>query len=181
MENFVLDHIKPKNRAFDDKRQRYRLNELLGFETIKNSFSVQQMEWFYVTWERHNPLVDGKAKNWKLFLKSKMYNFLFSFLFSSSSPVISLSLLLFLHLLASSFAAAAKASPSSSSSSLPLFISHTPLQPNKLTTMPPARRDQNANINASTPESTATIQVPSTMTPEQTDLIFEFTRCKLKA
>ena len=49
MENFVLDHIKPKNRAFDDKRQRYRLSELLGFETIKNSFSVQQMEWFYVT------------------------------------------------------------------------------------------------------------------------------------
>ncbi len=47
--------------------------------------------------------------------------------------------------------------------------------------MPPARRDQNANINASTPESTATIQVPSTMTPEQTDLIFELTRRKLKA
>ena len=110
-----------------------------------------------------------------------MYNFLFPFLFSSSSPVISLSLLVFLHLLASSFAAAAKASPSSSSASLSLFFSHTPLQPNKLATMPPARRDQNANINASTSESTATIQVPSTMTPEQTDLIFELTRRKLEA
>ena len=38
MENFVSDHIKPKNWAFDDKRQRYRLSKLLGFETTKNSF-----------------------------------------------------------------------------------------------------------------------------------------------
>ena len=110
-----------------------------------------------------------------------MYNFLFPFLFSSSSPVISLSLLLFLHLLASSFAAAAKASTSSSPTSLSLFFSHTLLQPNKLATMPLARRDQNANTNTSTSESTATIQVPSTMTLEQTDLIFELTHRKLKA
>ncbi len=47
--------------------------------------------------------------------------------------------------------------------------------------MHPARRDSNANINASNPESTATIQVRSTMTPEQTDLIFKLTRRKLEA
>ncbi len=49
--------------------------------------------------------------------------------------------------------------------------------------MPPARRDQkaNANNNASTLESTATIQVPLTMTRDQTDLIFELTRRKLEA
>ncbi len=47
--------------------------------------------------------------------------------------------------------------------------------------MPPARRDQNTNTNATTPESTATIQVPSTMTPEQTDLIFELIRRKFEA
>ncbi len=47
--------------------------------------------------------------------------------------------------------------------------------------MPPARRDQNANTNASNPESTGTIQVPLTMTPEQTNLIFRLTRCKLEA
>ena len=87
------------------------------------------MEWFYVTWERHNPLVDDKAKNWKLFLKSKMYNFLFPFLFSSSSLVISLSLLVFLHLLASSFSVADKASPSSSSASLSLFFSPAHFRP----------------------------------------------------
>ncbi len=110
-----------------------------------------------------------------------MYNFLFPFLFSSSSPVISLSLFVFLHLLASSFAAAAKVSPSSSSASLSLFFLHIPLQPNKLATMPPARRDQNANMNAPTLKSTATIQVSSTMTAEQTDLIFELTRRKLEA
>ena len=139
------------------------------------------MEWFYVKLERHKPLVDDQAKNWKFFPKSKMYNFLFPFLFSSSSPVISLFLLPFLHLSASSFAAAAKVSPPSSPSSLSLFFLHTPLQPNKLATMPTARRDQNANTNASTPESTATIQVPSIMTPEWTDLIFELTRRKLEA
>ncbi len=110
-----------------------------------------------------------------------MYNFLFPFLFSPSSPVISLSLLVFLHPLASSFAAAVKTSPSSSFTSLSLFLSHTPLQSNQLASMPPARRDQNANINATTPESTATIQVPWTMTPEQTDLIFELTHRKLEA
>ena len=99
----------------------------------------------------------------------------------TSSLVISLSLLVFLHLSASSFAVAAKASPSSSPSLLSLFFSHTPLQPNKLTTMPPAMKDQNANTNASTTELTATIQVPSKMTPEQTDLIFELTRRKLEA
>ncbi len=109
-----------------------------------------------------------------------MYNFLFHFLFSSSSPVISLFLLVFFYLSTSSFAAAAKASPSNSPSSLSLFFSHTSLQPNKLATMPPARRDQNANTNASNPESTATIQVPSTMTPEQTDLIFKLTRRTLE-
>ena len=117
----------------------------------------------------------------KFFAKFKMYNFIFSFLFSSSSLVISLFLLVFLHLSASSFAVAAKAFSSSSPSSLSLFFSHTPLQPNKLATMPPARRDQNANTNAPNPESTGTIQVPSTMTPEQTDLIFELTRRKLEA
>ncbi len=110
-----------------------------------------------------------------------MYNFLFPFLFSSSSLVISLSVLVFLHLSASSFAAAANASPSSSPTSLSLFFSHTPLQSNKLATMPPARRDQNAYTNAPTPESTATIQVPSAMTLEPTDLIFELTRCNLEA
>ncbi len=110
-----------------------------------------------------------------------MYNFLFPFLFSSSSPVISFSLLVFLHLSASSFAAAAKVSLSSSPLSLSFFFLHTSLQPNKLATMPPARRDQNANTNASTPKSTATIQVPSTMTPEQTDLIFKLICRKLKA
>ncbi len=110
-----------------------------------------------------------------------MYNFVFFFLFSSSSPVISLFLLVLLHLLASSFATAAKASQSSSPSSLLLFFSHTPLQPNKLGTIPPARKDQNAHTNSSTPELTATIQVPSTMTPEQTDFIFELNRRKLKA
>ncbi len=110
-----------------------------------------------------------------------MYNFLFPFLFSSSSLVISLSLFVFLHPSASSFAAAAKASPSSSPASLSLFFSHTPLQPNKLATMPSARRDQNVNTNAPTPESTATIQVSSTMTPEQTDLIFKLTCRKLEA
>ncbi len=110
-----------------------------------------------------------------------MYSFLFPFLFSSSSPVISLSLLVFLHLSTSLFATAAKASPSSSPTSLSLFFSHTPLQPNKLATMPLARRDQNANTYASTPESIAMIQVPSIMTPEQTDLIFELTRRKLEA
>ncbi len=47
--------------------------------------------------------------------------------------------------------------------------------------MPPATRDQNANTNASTPELTATIQVPSTMTSEQTNLIFELTYRKLEA
>ncbi len=47
--------------------------------------------------------------------------------------------------------------------------------------MPPARRDQNPNINFSTPELTATIQVPSAMTPEQNDLIFELTSLKLDA
>ncbi len=109
-----------------------------------------------------------------------MYNFLFHFLFSSSSPVISLSLLVFLHLSASSFAAVAKATPSSSPALLSLFYLHTPLQPDKLATMPPARKNQNANTNASTPESTATIQVPSTMTPEQNDLIFELTSRKLE-
>ncbi len=110
-----------------------------------------------------------------------MYNFFFPFLFSLSSPVISLSPLVFPHLLASSIAAAAQASPSFLSASLSRFFSYTSLQPNKLATIPPARRDQNANINASTPESTATIQVPSTMTPEQTNLIFELTRRKLEA
>ncbi len=110
-----------------------------------------------------------------------MYNFLFPFLFSSSSSVISLSLLVFLLLSASSFAVAAKASPSSSSSSLSVFFLQSPLQPNQLATMPPARRDKNANTNASTPELTVMIQVPSTMTPEQTDLIFELTRRKLEA
>ncbi len=110
-----------------------------------------------------------------------MYNFPFPFLFSSSFPVINLSLLVFLHLSASSFAAAAKASPFCSLSSLSFFFSHTQVQPNKLATMPPARRDQNANTNASTPESTTTIQVPSTMTPEQTDFIFKLTHCKLEA
>ncbi len=110
-----------------------------------------------------------------------MYNFFFPFLFSSSSPVISLSLLVFLHLSASLFAAAAKASPSSSPSSLSLLFLHTLLQPNKLDTMPPASRDQNANTNASNPESTATIQVPSIMTPEKTDLIFELTSRKFEA
>ncbi len=110
-----------------------------------------------------------------------MYNFLFFFLFSSSSLIISLSLLVFLHLLISSFTAAANASLSSSPVLLSFFFSHTPMQPNKLATMPSARRDQNANTNSSTPESTATIQVPSTMTPEQTDLNFELTRHKLEA
>ncbi len=110
-----------------------------------------------------------------------MYNFLYPFLFSSSSLVISLSLLVFLHLSASLFAVAAKASPFSLPTSLSLFFLHTPLQTNKLATMPPARRDQNANTNDPTPESTATIQVPSTMTPEQIDLIFELTRRKLEA
>ncbi len=110
-----------------------------------------------------------------------MYNFLFPFLFSSWSPVISLSLLVFLHLSALSFAAAAKASPPSSPASLSLFFPHTPLQPNKLATMPPAKRDKNANTNAFTTQLTAMIQVSSTMTPEQTDLIFELTRRKLKA
>ncbi len=47
--------------------------------------------------------------------------------------------------------------------------------------MPPARRGQNANTNAPTPESTLTIHVPSTMIPEQTDLIFGLTRRKLEA
>ena len=47
--------------------------------------------------------------------------------------------------------------------------------------MSPARRDQNVNTNASTPELTATVQVPSTMTPEQTGLIFELTCRKLEA
>ena len=47
--------------------------------------------------------------------------------------------------------------------------------------MPLARRDQNAKTNASTPESTATIKVPSTMTSKQTDLIFVLTRRKLEA
>ncbi len=110
-----------------------------------------------------------------------MYNFLFSFLFSSSSPVISLALLVFLHLSASLFAAAAKASPSSSLTLLSLFFLHTPLQLTQLATMPSARRDQNANTNTSTSESIATIQVLSTMTPEQTNLIFELTRRKLEA
>ncbi len=110
-----------------------------------------------------------------------MYNFLFPFLFSSSSPVISFSLLVFLHLSASSFAEAAKSFLFSSPALLLLFFLHTSLQPNKIATMPPAKRDQNANTNASTPESTATIQVPSTMTPEQTDFIFELTLRKLEA
>ncbi len=109
-----------------------------------------------------------------------MCNFLFSFLFSSSSPVISLSLLVFFQLSISSFAAAAKAFLSSSPLSLSLFFSHTLLQPNELATMPPARRNQNANTNASIPESTATIQLPLTMTIEQTDFIFELTRRKLE-
>ncbi len=47
--------------------------------------------------------------------------------------------------------------------------------------MPPAKRDQNVNINPSTPESKETIRVPSTMASEQTDLIFELTRRKLEA
>ncbi len=47
--------------------------------------------------------------------------------------------------------------------------------------MLPARRDQNAKTNASISESTATIQVPLTITLEQTDLIFELTRRKLEA
>ncbi len=47
--------------------------------------------------------------------------------------------------------------------------------------MPLARRDQNANTNNSTHESTATIEVLLTFTPEQTDFIFEFTRRKLEA
>ena len=109
-----------------------------------------------------------------------MYNFLFPFLFSSSFPVISLSLLVILHLSTSLFAAAAKASLSSSPTSLSLFFSHAPLQPKKLAKMSLASRDQNANTNASIPESTATIQVPLTMTPEQDDLIFELTHRKLE-
>ncbi len=110
-----------------------------------------------------------------------MYNFLFPILFSSSFPFITLFLLVFFHLSASLFVAAAKAFASFLPASLSLFFSHTPLQPNKLTMIPPARRDQNANTNACILESTATIQVPSTMTPEQTDLIFEHTRRKLEA
>ncbi len=110
-----------------------------------------------------------------------MYKFLFPFLFSSSSPVISLSLLVFLYLSTSLFATVAKASPSSSLALLWLFFLHTQLQPNKLATMPPARKAENANTNAPTPESTATIQVLSTMTLKQTDLIFELTRRKLEA
>ncbi len=110
-----------------------------------------------------------------------MYNFLFPFFFPSSSQVISLSFLVFLYLSALSFAAAAKASPFSSPSSLSFFFSYTPLKPNKLATMPSVRRDQNANTNTSTSELTATIQVPSTMTTKQTDLIFELTRRKLEA
>ena len=47
--------------------------------------------------------------------------------------------------------------------------------------MPPAMRNQNANSNASTPESKATIQEPSTMTPGLTDLIFELTCRNLEA
>ncbi len=46
--------------------------------------------------------------------------------------------------------------------------------------MPLARRDQNDNTNTSTLQSTATIQVPSTMTPEKTGLIFKLTRSKLE-
>ncbi len=61
-----------------------------------------------------------------------------------------------------------------------LFFSQTLLRPNRLATIPSARRDQNANTNASNPELTVTIQVPTTMTPEQTDLIFELTRRKLE-
>ncbi len=110
-----------------------------------------------------------------------MYNFLFPFLFSSSFPVINLSLLLFLYLSASLFAAAAKASFSSSPTSLSLFFLHIPLQPNKLATMPQARRGKNADTNVSTPESTTTIQVPSTMTLEQTDIIFELSCRKFEA
>ncbi len=110
-----------------------------------------------------------------------MYNFFFPFLFSSSSPVISPSLLVYLHLSASSFAAAAKASPSSAPSSLSLFFSHTLPQPNKLATMPPARGDQNVNTNASNPKSTATIQMLSTRTMEQTELILKPTCRKLEA
>ncbi len=110
-----------------------------------------------------------------------MYNFLFPFLFSSSSPVISLSLLGLLYLLASAFAAEAKVSLSSLSASLSLFFLHILLQPNKLATMLSARRDQNANINASISESIATIQVTSTMTLEQTNLIFELSHRKFEA
>ena len=47
--------------------------------------------------------------------------------------------------------------------------------------MPMARRDQNVNINSSTPESKETIRVPSTMASEKTDLIFELTCRKLEA
>ncbi len=47
--------------------------------------------------------------------------------------------------------------------------------------MPLARRDQNANTNASNPESAAMIEVPSPMITEQTDCNLELTRCKLEA
>ncbi len=110
-----------------------------------------------------------------------MYNFFFPFLFLSSSSVISLSLLVFLQISASLFAAAAKISPSSSPWPLSLFLSHTRLQLNKLAMMTEARRDQNANTNASTPKLTATILVLSTMTSKQTDLIFKLTNRKLEA
>ncbi len=70
---------------------------------------------------------------------------------------------------------------------LSLFFLHTPMQQSiayKLAAMP-LRKDPNAGITSSTPNSTATIQVPATqvppMTQEQNKLLFELIRRKLKA
>lgn len=46
--------------------------------------------------------------------------------------------------------------------------------------MPP-KRDPNVGTTFFTPESTATLQVPLTMTPEQTNVIFEYIFHKLEA
>ena len=70
---------------------------------------------------------------------------------------------------------------------LSFFFSYTQLQQSiayKLATMP-LKKDANAGTISSTPDSTATIQVPATqvppMTQEQNNLLFELTRRKFEA
>ncbi len=126
-----------------------------------------------------------KGTNLCWMTKLKIENFSFSpkctISFSPFSSHHHLQSSAFLYLSTSSFTAAAKASPFSSLLSLSLFFSHTPLQPNRLATMPPAKRDQNTNTNVSNPELTATIRASLSMTTKQIDLIFELTHRKFEA